>query len=130
MFIGKLSFERVKDKESFFGRSVFRLTEDFAYEKVINKIRIKIMCDKGFETDFASIPEWIFFLRPRNGKWIKASVIHDKACILASQGIIKYKTADVIFYHAMLDDEASWFTANFIYYVVRLNHILTSFKKE
>ena len=81
-------------------------------------------CENGFETDFASVPDWIFFLRPRNGKWAKASVIHDKACILASEKILTYKTADLYFYYAMLDDQASWFTANFMYFWVRLNHLV------
>jgi len=67
-----------------------------------------VLCEEGFETDFASIPEWIFFLRPRNGKWAKASVIHDKACIYASnKEEMTYKQADHIFYNAMREDGAS-----------------------
>ena len=125
MFTGTLLFTRVKNKESAFGRPVFKLTRSFGYYKIVGDNIYAIDCEPGFETDFASIPEWIFFLRPRNGKWIKASVIHDKACILASKKALTYKTADDIFYYAMLDDEASWFTASFMYLVVRLNHLVT-----
>lgn len=124
-FIGELRYERVKCKESFVGRSVFRLTEEFAYE--INKppkLDYKIICAEGFETDFASVPEWIRFIRPRNGKWIKASVIHDRACKLAAKKLLSYKVADTIFYYAMREDGASLFTAHFMYFWVRLNHLI------
>ena len=84
-----------------------------------------IKCEEGFETDFASIPSFIFFLRPKNGKWKKASVIHDKACKMAEKKILTYKTADSIFYYAMLDDKASKFTASFMFLVVRINHLVT-----
>ena len=57
---------------------------------------------------------------PRNGKWKKASVVHDKACKLPMSA----KTADIIFYYAMLEDEASIFTAYLLYFAVRLNHII------
>jgi len=84
-----------------------------------------VLCEEGFETDFASIPEWIFFLRPRNGKLAKASVIHDKACIYASnKEEMTYKQADHIFYNAMREDGASWFTAGFINFWVRLNQLI------
>lgn len=118
-FIGELNYERVPNKKSFFGRPVYRLTRPFGYKSVKT-----IMCEEGFETDFASIPWWIFFLRPKNGKWKKASVIHDKACIMASKYELTYIEADNIFYYAMLDDEASRFTASFIYFWVRLNHLV------
>ena len=124
MFLGELKYERIEGKESFVGRPVYRLTEPFAYCTDKHLPYYTVRCDKGFETDFASIPEWFFFLRPRNGKWAKASVIHDKACLLALIDEISYKDADLFFYHAMLDDKASWFTANFMYFWVRLNHLV------
>ena len=126
-FVGQLKYEKVKDKQSFVGQPVYRLTEEFGYKTDIvpnlNK-EYKILCPRGFETDFASVPSWIFFLRPRNGKWAKASVIHDRACQLASNKVLSYKTADKIFYYAMLEDEASKFTASFMYFWVRLNHLV------
>ena len=126
-FVGELKYEKIKDKESFVGRPLFKLTQEFGFKlgNVPNlNPEYKIICPKGFETDFASIPEWIFFLRPRNGKWAKSAVIHDRACQLASNKVLSYKTADRIFYYAMLEDEASQFTANFMYFWVRLNHLV------
>lgn len=124
-FVGELKYERLKDEESFVGRPVYRLTEEFVYRKQKKDGLANVVCEKGFETDFASIPEWIFFLRPRNGKWAKSSVIHDRLCRWASEGIVPYKYADDIFYYAMREDEASWFTAMFMYFWVRLNHLIT-----
>jgi hypothetical protein len=123
-FLGELKYEKIKDKESFVGRPVFKLTQDFGYFLNNKVLYVRIECKKGFETDFASIPEWVFFIRPRNGKWAKASVIHDKACILASNGELSYKDADLLFYYAMREDNASWFTANFFYFLVTVNHIV------
>lgn len=122
-FIGNLKYEKVENKESFVGRPVYKLSEQFGFETTKGK-GYRIYCEKGFETDFASIPEWIFFLNPRNGKWKKASVIHDKACKLP----ISAKNADIIFYYALLDDEASIFTAYLLYTAVRLNHIFVGKK--
>lgn len=122
-FIGTLKYEKVETEESFVGRPVYRLSEQFGYETSKGK-GYKIYCEKGFKTDFASIPEWFFFLSPKNGKWQKASVIHDKACMLP----ISYKNADTIFYYALLDDKASIFTAYLLYTIVRINHILVGNK--
>lgn len=120
MFIGELKYERVKGKWSVFGRPVFKLLQPFGY-----KIEgFNIECEEGFETDFASIPRFITFIRPQNGKWRKASVIHDKACIMASKKRLTYNQADGIFYYAMLDDNASKFTASFMYMIVRINHLV------
>jgi hypothetical protein len=124
MFIGILKYERLLGKTSLAGRPVFRLTESLSYKNDEHLPGYIIRCEVGFETDFASIPSFIFFLRPKNGKWKTASVIHDKACILASKKMLTYKEADTIFYYAMLDDEASKFTANFIYFWCRLHNYL------
>ena len=131
-FFGELKYEKIEGKESFAGRPVYRLTEFFGYVCKRNSTFYIIYCHEGFETDFASIPEWIFFVRPRNGKWMKASVIHDRACIMARDKevvidpdfVMTYKLADQIFYEAMLEDEASLFTANFMYFWCRAKHIL------
>lgn len=123
-FLGTLKYERLEDKDSDFGRPLYRLTEPFGYYSDYHLPCEPIRCEEGFETDFASIPEWIFFLRPKNGKWKKASVIHDKACKLPMSA----KTADIIFYYAMLEDEASIFTAYLLYFAVRLNHIVVGKK--
>ena len=58
-FVGSLKYEKIKDKESFVGRPVYKLTEPFGFEYK----GYKVECEKGFKTDFASIPEWIFKYR-------------------------------------------------------------------
>ena len=121
-FYGDLQYERVPDKDSFVGRPIYRLTAYLGYANA-EVSSLLIPCDPGFETDFASIPEWIFFIRPRNGKWRKASVIHDKACDMAADEIISYSEADRIFYYAMLEDQASKFTAWLLYLFCRVNHL-------
>ena len=120
-FVGVLKYERVSGKRSAFGRQVYKLTAPFGYDNGT----YPVLCEVGFETDFASIPRFITFLRPKNGVWRHASVIHDKLCILASKKLLTYKEADDIFYYAMLDDGASKFTASFMYFWVRVNHIVT-----
>lgn len=122
-FYGKLEYEKIKDKESFFGRPVYRLTHSFFYRRRL--FEQSVYCDVGFETDFASIPEWIIFLNPRDGKWKKAAVIHDRACEMAKNKEMSYKEADLFFFDAMREDGASLFTAYFFYFWVRLNHLIT-----
>ena len=118
MFINELVYERVPGKVSPFGRPVYVLKRPFCWSNG----KESVVCIKGFEKDFASIPKFVFFLSSKNGKWKKASVIHDKACILASTGKWKYITADNIYFEALLDDGASKFTAWLFYLAVRLNH--------
>ena len=120
MFINVLVYERIPGKVSAFGRPVYVLKRPFCWPNG----KYNVICNTGFETDFASIPKFVFFLSSKNGKWKKASVIHDKACILASTGKWKYITADNIYYEALLDDNASKFTAWLFYLAVRLNHLI------
>ena len=127
-FIGELKYEKIPDKESFVGRPVYKLLQPFEYSSDEYKPYEPIYCETGFKTDFASIPEWLFFLRPNNGKWKKAAVIHDKACLLAKEGGMSYKEADIYFYYALKDDGASWFTTNLFYFWVRLHHIIANKK--
>jgi hypothetical protein len=122
MFSGELKYEKI-DGESFVGRPQFRLLEDFSYS-VWDGVYfglITVTVPKGFVTDFASIPEWIFFLKPKNGVWKHASVIHDYLC---KQKDVPKWVADRVFYHAMRDDGASLLTAWFMWSIVRLNHLL------
>jgi hypothetical protein len=123
-FYGNLKYEKIDGEESFAGRPIYRLTESFGYDTKKHMDGYHIVCDAGFETDFASIPEWIFFVNHRDGKWKKASVIHDKACILAKIDELTYKEADLFLYYAMLDDQASKFSANFFYFWCRAKHLL------
>lgn len=123
-FIGELQYERLDGKESFVGRPVFRLTKYFSYVCDETDCQTLIECEEGFETDFASIPEWIVFLNPRHKKWKEASVIHDKACLMAKAGLMTYRIADLTFYYAMRERNASIYAATFLWFFTRLNHLI------
>jgi len=116
-FLSKLNYEDAKGT-NIWGRPEYKLTSPLEYDY---KGYILIRVPKGFKTDFATIPNWILFLRPDNGKWKKASVVHDFLC--KREGLPKV-TADRVFYYAMLDDEASVFTAYLLWAAVRINRIV------
>jgi hypothetical protein len=124
-FIGDCVYRRSYKEESFVGRPVYILTEPFLYYNDKAKKDYKIICELGFKTDFASIPEWIG-VDPKGTLWRKAAVIHDKACILAreKERPIDMKEADAFFYYAMKECGASLFTRMFFWTIVRINHIV------
>ena len=117
-FLSKLKYEDSVGT-NIWGRPQYVITEPLSYSF---QGKFEIVVPKGFKTDFATIPNWIPFLRPKNGKWKKASVVHDFLC--KKEGFPK-GMADRIFYYAMLDDEASVFTAFVLWSAVRLSHIVT-----
>lgn len=61
----------------------------------------------GFRTDLASVPWWIRWLLPPNGKYGKAAVIHDYLCVyrkvmVGSEAVyITREMCDHIFFEAM-----------------------------
>lgn len=114
-FLTELKYEPAKGT-NIWGRPQFSLTAPLEYD---HKGYILIRVPEGFKTDFATIPSWIPFLKPKNGKWAKASVVHDYLC----KRDIPKVTADKIFYYAMLDDGANVFTAYVLWASVRINHI-------
>lgn len=123
-FYGVLTYEKIEGGESFVGRPLYMLTDYFGYQTPLHMNNYPIHCDAGFITDFASIPEWIFFINPKDGKWKSAAVIHDRACEIASKGKMTYRNADLFLYYAMLDDGSSKFSANFFYFWVRAKHLI------
>ena len=52
----------------------------------------------GFVTDFASIPRWLWWLYPPDGRWAQASVVHD---VLYRQQVRNRAAADAVFLQAM-----------------------------
>lgn len=117
-FLTKLEYEDAKGT-NIWGRPQYSLTSPLKYSY---KGYVTIEVPAGFKTDFATIPNWIPFLRPENGKWRKASVVHDFLC--KKEGLPKYM-ADKVFYYAMLDDEATVFTAFTLWVAVRIGHLIT-----
>lgn len=124
-FVGDLVYKKVYREESFVGRPVYQLTEPFMYYTEKVRKDYKVICELGFKTDFASIPEWIR-VDPKGTLWRKAAAIHDKACIVAREkgGKINMKEADAFFYYAMKECGTSLFTRMFFWSIVRINHIV------
>lgn len=115
-FLSKLTYAKAEG-DNIWGRPQYSLTSPLEYDY---KGYVVVRVPTGFKTDFATIPSWVPFLRPKNGKWAKASVVHDFLC--KREGLPK-ALADRVFYYAMLDDEASVFTAFLLWAAVRINHL-------
>jgi hypothetical protein len=124
MFTGILEYQKIPDKESFVGRPYYVLLSDFSYSNDYVRKNFTVVCEKGFVTDFASIPEWISFLNPKNGDWKSAAVIHDKACVLARNGKISMREADEYLYYAMRDDGSNVFVSVFFWMWARIFHLI------
>lgn len=124
-FIGELHYTKsTKTTESFAGRPFYNLTEPFGYQNDAVKTDYKVMCPKGFETDFASIPEYFIFFDPKDERWQRAAVIHDRACKLyRDTGELTAKEADDYLYYAMLDCGSGKFYAYTFYLWVRARHL-------
>lgn len=74
---------------------------------------------KGFETDLASIPRFMWpIIAPANSSFIKPAIVHDwfyrKTCDY------NRKQTDLIFYHLLRNEGVSWAQASAMYYAVRL----------
>jgi hypothetical protein len=57
--------------------------------------------EKGFKTDFASVPKIFTWLLPRYGRYTKAAILHDWLCQRAEKGLIDRADADGIFRRSM-----------------------------
>jgi hypothetical protein len=80
----------------------------------------------GFETDYASIPQWLHWLFPKSGKHNRAAVLHD-ACYAGvtttlsglPQHVVK-SVADALFLEAMQADGVEPWRARIMYVGVEL----------
>jgi hypothetical protein len=94
----------------------FRIIERFEYY-VDSPDGEVIKVQKGFTTDFASIPRFLWSILPPHGKYAKAAVIHDWMYNNA------YKTkefADKTFYDAMLVLGVRKYIARSMYIFVKM----------
>lgn len=71
----------------------------------------------GFKTDLATIPKQLTWIFKPNGKYARASVLHD---FLYDKKVVSRKEADIIFKEAMLKDGVSDLVADIFYVSVRL----------
>lgn len=94
-------------KLSVVSKGRWRLDEDLNW----HGIRVP----RGFETDGASVPQWLRWLLPRWGSYGEAAVVHD---YLWQSGMDRQE-ADTWFWKIMAD-EVHWFTRIVMYVGVRL----------
>ena len=90
------------------------------------ELRMVVRVDPPFVTDFASIPRGFWNLIPKNGKWDRASVIHDAAYRLQLRDVTgKFfpatkSQADHLFREGMAADGVGKVTRNLMFAAVRL----------
>jgi hypothetical protein len=75
----------------------WELMEDLVYEGRDETFVV----DKGFRTDFASVPGFLTWLVPRYGRYTRAAILHDHLCKRSQEGTFDRHHADGIFRRAM-----------------------------
>lgn len=76
-----------------------------------------IFIPKGFHTDLASIPKFLWSILPPFGNYTVAAVVHD---YLYKTGLYTRKTADKIFAELMKEDNVPKWKCTTFYYAVRI----------
>jgi hypothetical protein len=105
-FITQLVVRELEDNK-------WELVEPLVYEG--NKDRFVV--ERGFITDFASVPKAFWNLVPPYGRYTKAAVVHDFFYRIKP---ISREDADGIFRRIMTELGVSWITRNIMYASVRL----------
>jgi len=95
----------------------WKLVHPFSYHIGSKNSKWIIKVPKGFETDFASVPQFLWFWLPYWGKYGKAAVLHD---YVYQTHLTERSIADSIFYEAMLVGGTTHWKAKLMYYGVRL----------
>lgn len=72
---------------------------------------------KGFRTDLASTPRFLWWLIPPSGEYIEASVVHD---FLYKKKIVNRETADKVFQYIMLKYKTRIYKIKLMYLGVRI----------
>ncbi len=88
----------------------FKYRSEDALERVI-------LVPKGFLTDFASVPRFLWRFLPPTGKYGKAAVIHDY--LYRTQSCSRAE-ADAVFLEAMTDLNVGFWRRHLMYWAVRL----------
>lgn len=94
----------------------WRVQEDFYYDTEVGKLG-RITVPKGFITDFASIPRFLWSVLPPAGGYGKAAVVHDY--LYRTPGAWTRGEADAVLKEAMEVSGVGWFTRQTIWLGVR-----------
>ena len=106
MFYSKLKVKHIKGTKN---PKEYTVTKPLVWKNI--KVPI------GFKTDLATIPKQLQFAFKPNGKYSRASVLHD---FLYTRELYSRYYADRTFLEAMKYDGVGYFTRYSFYYAVRL----------
>lgn len=122
-FFGRLKVVPVGDPDND-GDTEYQLLEPFKFMCEDGPAAgIKVICEKGFETDFVSVYRWLHWLiKPDAQRWREAATIHDKAVRDARDGKMTMFEADAILYEAMRAAGLSFVEATVFWAFTRLKH--------
>ena len=95
----------------------WELIDEFSYYTNLFDKSTTIIVPKGFITDFASVPRFLWSIFPPWDKYGKAAVLHD---YLYSYQIFERKICDRIFYEAMTVLGVPWWKRKVMYLAVRV----------
>ena len=85
-------------RESSRGRRMIELDEPLVYRLITKSFRVVCRVPKGFKSDLATIPRFLWPILPPDGDYQAAAIIHD---FLYVQEEIPYWLCDVMFRHVM-----------------------------
>jgi hypothetical protein len=95
----------------------FKLHSPFTYHVGNKYSNLLIKVPKGFTTDFASTPSFLWWWLPPIGKYTKAAVLHD---YLYQTHECTRQFADRVFEEAMIVFNTPVWKARLMYYAIRL----------
>lgn len=127
-----VKFENALDVRPLDDGKNWQVLEDFYYDTDVNLAGIKwnrIQVEKGFITDFASIPRIAQSIvgGPADGKYRKIAVVHDK--LYRTKGLCTRKQADDVLLEGMKFSGCSWWQRTVIYSAVRVGG-MSSYKGQ
>ena len=94
------------------------LVEDLVFTSRIGRGTIRVHVPKGFRTNFASTPWWLWAIFPPRGRWSRAAILHDY--IYSQPGECSRFLADALFREAMESSGVPLWRRFLMYYAVRL----------
>ena len=98
------------------GRQKWRLDRTLRFRMWLGSGKISVWVPAGFETDFASVPRWLWPIFPPTGKWCEAAVMHDYLYTTTCSRFL----ADALFREAMYISGVPWYQRVAMFYAVRV----------
>ena len=99
------------------GRQLWKLTTPLTFMLHVNGGDVTVYIPRGFVTDFASVPWFLWPIFPPSGEWCEAAVLHD---YLYSRQPCSRFLADALFREAMFQLKVPLWRRVAIYYGVRV----------